>query len=383
MRILFVHSLTIQRDDILWGIIELGIDVESSTTLVDLDAVEEDKVESLVTELAGYDLAFSQNFSATLAEACHIAGKPYLSWTYDSPLVALYRKEATYETSYPFHFDKKQCQRLKAAGVTNIRHMPLPANIRKYESYGFVPPSAYKFDISFIGQIYESEFYNLVKNGAPDFMVSHLEDILGKLICSYKEGSIFGTLYPNEVAALFEVINKKGFDDHLFDKAYMIENLLFANELSGRDRVAILNGADDLDVNLITHNPDRYKEVLKCKLHPPVCREDMYKIFASSKINLNITLRSIESGIPQRVIDIMTAGGFVLTNYQEEVSELFDEDKEIVTFSCLDEYRDKAHYYIAHEEERAAIAAAGLKKVREEYNITKLVEKMLTQVGLL
>ena len=159
--------------------------------------------------------------------------------------------------------------------------------------------------------------------------------------------------------------------------------MLFANELSGRDRVAILNGADDLDVNLITHNPDRYKEVLKCKLHPPVCREDMYKIFASSKINLNITLRSIESGIPQRVIDIMTAGGFVLTNYQEEVSELFDEDKEIVTFSCLDEYRDKAHYYIAHEEERAAIAAAGLKKVREEYNITKLVEKMLTQVGLL
>ena len=102
-----------------------------------------------------------------------------------------------------------------------------------------------------------------------------------------------------------------------------------------------------------------------------------------AKINLNITLRSIESGIPQRVIDIMTAGGFVLTNYQEEVSELFDEDKEIVTFSCLDEYRDKAHYYIAHEEERAAIAAAGLKKVREEYNITKLVEKMLTQVGLL
>ena len=68
MRILFVHSLTIQRDDILWGIIELGIDVESSTTLVDLDAVEEDKVESLVAELAGYDLAFSQNFSATLAE---------------------------------------------------------------------------------------------------------------------------------------------------------------------------------------------------------------------------------------------------------------------------------------------------------------------------
>ena len=41
----------------------------------------------------------------------------------------------------------------------------------------------------------------------------------------------------------------------------------------------------------------------------------MNKIFYLSKINLNITLPSIESGIPQRVLDIMGSGGFVLTNY--------------------------------------------------------------------
>ena len=41
-------------------------------------------------------------------------------------------------------------------------------------------------------------------------------------------------------------------------------------------------------------------------------------VFQNSKINLNITLRSIKNGIPLRAIDIMGAGGFLLTNYQND-----------------------------------------------------------------
>ena len=38
-------------------------------------------------------------------------------------------------------------------------------------------------------------------------------------------------------------------------------------------------------------------------------------MFANSKVNLNITLRNIKTGIPLRALDIMGAGGFLLTNY--------------------------------------------------------------------
>ena len=42
-------------------------------------------------------------------------------------------------------------------------------------------------------------------------------------------------------------------------------------------------------------------------------------IFNRSRINLNLTLRSIRSGIPLRVWDIMAAGGFCISNRQAEM----------------------------------------------------------------
>lgn len=46
--------------------------------------------------------------------------------------------------------------------------------------------------------------------------------------------------------------------------------------------------------------------------------EVMPHVFKQSKINLNITLRSIQSGMPLRAWDIMGAGGFLLSNYQAD-----------------------------------------------------------------
>lgn len=91
-------------------------------------------------------------------------------------------------------------------------------------------------------------------------------------------------------------------------------------------------------------------------------------VFAGSRINLNISLRSIHSGIPLRVLDIMACGGFVLSNWQSEIAECFEEGVEIVTFHSLEECVDKVSYYLSHEEERRQIAEAGYRKVKEKFS---------------
>jgi hypothetical protein len=91
-------------------------------------------------------------------------------------------------------------------------------------------------------------------------------------------------------------------------------------------------------------------------------------VFAGSRINLNISLRSIHSGIPLRVLDIMACGGFVISNWQPEIAEYFEEGKEIVTFRSLEECMEKIAYYLEHEEERKEIAAAGFRKVKERFS---------------
>ena len=100
-------------------------------------------------------------------------------------------------------------------------------------------------------------------------------------------------------------------------------------------------------------------------------------VFRRSKINLNITLRSIISGVPLRVMDILAAGGFLITTYQKEIEEYFEDGKELVIARTPEEMLELTAYYLEHEDERKEIAAAGQKKVYEEFAYTKLLPKIL------
>ena len=53
--------------------------------------------------------------------------------------------------------------------------------------------------------------------------------------------------------------------------------------------------------------------------------EQMPKIFRLSDVNLNISLRTIQTGIPLRVLDVLACGGFLISNYQEELAESIGE----------------------------------------------------------
>ena len=56
---------------------------------------------------------------------------------------------------------------------------------------------------------------------------------------------------------------------------------------------------------------------------------------------LNLTLRSITSGIPLRALDILGCGGFLLSNYQPELCEYFTPDVDFVYFNDMDDLEQK------------------------------------------
>lgn len=86
-------------------------------------------------------------------------------------------------------------------------------------------------------------------------------------------------------------------------------------------------------------------------------------IFHDSKINLNITLRSIKSGIPLRCMEIMSCGGFLLTNFQSDFLKHFVAGEDFVYFESNDDMLQKIEYYLTHEKERSSIAESGYQKV--------------------
>ena len=135
--------------------------------------------------------------------------------------------------------------------------------------------------------------------------------------------------------------------------------------------------AERYDIHLYTRSDEIVPEGIR--RFPEVSQmTGGFKIFYSSKINLNITMRSIESGVPLRVFDIMSVGGFVLSNYQEEIPELFEEGKEIVTFRTPEELVDKADYYLKHEKERMRIGLNGYQKVKKCYTYEQQLNKIIS-----
>lgn len=106
---------------------------------------------------------------------------------------------------------------------------------------------------------------------------------------------------------------------------------------------------------------------------------EMPVIFARSKVNLNISLKTIRTGIPLRVLDIMGCGGFVLSNYQQELLEYFVPGEECVVYENTEDLFLKADYYLKHEEERKRIAAAGLAKVKRDFTFEERLLGMLQE----
>ena len=75
---------------------------------------------------------------------------------------------------------------------------------------------------------------------------------------------------------------------------------------------------------------------------------EMPYVFANSKINLNITLKSIQSGIPLRAMDIMGAGGFLLTNFQADFLDYFTPEEDFVYYNDTEDLLNKIEIGRAH-----------------------------------
>lgn len=88
----------------------------------------------------------------------------------------------------------------------------------------------------------------------------------------------------------------------------------------------------------------------------------MPQVFAHSKINLNMTCKSIRNGIPLRVFDVLGCGGFLLTNYQNDLSECFTIGEDLDIFTSPDDLLSKCEYYLSHEKNGKKLLQTAIKK---------------------
>ena len=154
--------------------------------------------------------------------------------------------------------------------------------------------------------------------------------------------------------------------------------------LSEEDMIAYMhiskiNLGSQYKINLYTHNATPELEKIN-NIGAIDYYDTMPYIFRNSRINLNITMRSIKSGIPLRGMDICAAGGFLLSNYQEDMYDIFVPGEDVVLYESQEDLLAKCRYYLTHEVERQQIAANGYGKVVEKCSYDVRLEEMFAGV---
>lgn len=386
-KVLYIMTDNASIDDIMWGLLELGIDAEYSRHRPKLFPYEEESMQALRQELTGYDLAITHNFSVNVAEACHLLSIPYIAWLFDSPQVATYTKYALYPECHIFSFDKAQERRLKAINLPNVYYQPLAANIMHSAKINITDADIAKYscDLSFIGQLYRNttfeKFYEVISEAERKVV----DDAIMNNVSNWSRGSnIYNSFSDEYVEQIEHFIPTENFETYNVNHKHIFETLILPPAIAQIERKKLMILASEI-CNARLYTVDRDVENATAllgsdKVFPAIHDDDLYKAYYASKINLNVTLRSIETGAPQRIFDIMSVGGTVLSNYQEELEELFVPDKEIMLFESEEEYIDKITYLLTHEQGRITIGINGYKRVVAEYNFKDSLSKMIEKI---
>jgi len=116
----------------------------------------------------------------------------------------------------------------------------------------------------------------------------------------------------------------------------------------------------------------------------PFSTEDMVNIINASKISLNLhsttqheTIDPEGDFVNPRLFEVASCGGFQLVDERKEIRRFFEPESEIVTFRNVRELRQKIDYYLAHEEERAAIAERVQTRAHREHTYRHRMIQML------
>lgn len=375
MKILFFEWHSFMNKGIERALTELGMEYDIffyQFTDWERDDIFLEKFQKLLRQNK-YKTVLSVNFAPLISQICENEGIRYVSWVYDSPLHIRDMKSIKNSCNEIYFFDRGQAEEYRVMGA-DARHLPLAVDTEVFEAVITSKSKVvYGTDISLIGKLYQTEYqYFTAPLGA--YLTGYLEGIINsqmKIYGGYLIPEIVTEMLLEKMNAVYRKVAKDGFQMGRRELEFML-----ACEVTGRERyLALALLSKHYQVDLYSNNNDERLKDVHYKGYADYYSQ-MPQIFAASRINLNISLKTIRTGIPLRVIDVMGCRGFVLTNYQPEIGEYFSIGEECVVYENVEDLYAKAAYYLEHEEERQQIINAGYERVKRDFTFKERLEKM-------
>ena len=417
MEILFYRYNSICEPDIIQVFTDFGITVHTEEAEMTDKRVTPKQCAFLITKwLTEHPIAFvfSVNFYPAISYTCNRFKVPYVCWSVDSPVPELFSNALKNEWNRVFLFDRAQYDFFAPVNPEHIFYLPLGTNVKRWEDMilNMTEEDHVKYgaDVSFVGSLYTEKcrFDRLprtgrcktagtseqpVRAGDPADGSASPTACLSAYTQGFVDGLIEAQLKVYGYNFIYDVLDDRviqeiadadpdfyrGGDTYADTDRYLVAHQYIGMKLASVERIRTL-----------LHLAEHFQVVLYTRSNPSILGQagvdvrggadtltEMPKIFQASKVNLNMTMRPIETGLSLRVWDVLGCGGFLITNYQSEIPGYFEIGKDLETYESASELDEKIQYYLTHENERVEIAINGYEKTAQHHTYERRIAQMI------
>jgi len=210
-------------------------------------------------------------------------------------------------------------------------------------------------EVSFVGQIIRSNRFHLEREKLLLELLNHIDikiyspsatiPFKKKLIAPFRYIAYY----------LIQLLMQMSVPEHVFQRITVLRNATILHE---KPRAFV--------------NP-----LLKPYLNKDVYGLEMFQILHNSMITWNNHIDiSRNSASNMRLFEATGVGTCLLTDWKDNLPDIFEPEKEVVTYTSTEECIEKVKWLLDNPRERHAIATAGQKRTLSEHTFTQRAEQL-------
>lgn len=304
-----------------------------------------------------------------LATILHDIGLPYASWYVDRPgYILLDHETGPTDLAWIATWEKQTVQELRQYGFDRVDYLPLATDDRRFKLKG---PQSGEGALRFVA--------NSMITASREWQEKARRFDGDPLLDDAVRHQIEHGLDPEDT--LLAVTMQRGVNLDFWERREVLETASAIALTATRDkRHALVHALEPAGLHL--YGDSGWQSAApSIPYHGPVqYPRGLAEVYRNST-HVNMTSFQMPTAVNQRVFDVPAAGGILLTDAKESMSDLFDVEKECITFESIEEAVDQAKWISLNDEAARKRMVKAQERILNEHTYRHRLQNLIDGIG--
>lgn len=296
---------------------------------------------------------------------------PLASWFVDNPHLILYKyRNVISPWTTVFTWDTDNIASLRAMGFEHVEYLPLATDHLRFAPMNAETRTKYsglnwQSRVSFVGNsmLYKVEG-RLKAANPPESLKNHYQAIAAAFAESDERSVYFfmEKYYPellSDFIAMGSVERQLNYETLITWEATLRYRLECVKATLPFNPLIV---GDDGWLRLLPKEGNSWRRHKELGYYA-----ELPYFYPFSELNFNCTSKQMKGAVNQRVFDVPATGSFVITDWRDQLENLFEPGKEVICYHTPEEATGLIARYLDKPAERAAVTALARKRILAEH----------------